>query len=166
MNKQEILIDENLNEVTFKIRVKSKIYEDQFEELEASGILDNFEGYTEDKIENDLTLEMVYKAACRYINVSPDKVPTKARNRELVKARRIYSLAAREIFKNKYTLNTIGELIKRDHSCVLHYYKTYDENRDIDCRLNLNTSLEDREAITAVKTNLNGSLMKYNKKEG
>ena len=168
MNKQEILIDENLNEVTFRVkRVKPKEFENQLELLEATGIIDSIEGYTEDKAEHDLTLEMVYKEACRYINVSPDKVKTKSRKRELVKARRYFSLTTRDIFGQKYTLSAIGELIGgKNHATILHYYKDFDEKQDIDRRLNLKTSLEDKEAIKAIKTNLNGHLKKHYQTEG
>ena len=165
MKRQEILINEGLEEITFRIkRVAPKIYEDQLEELEACGIFNSYEGYTGELNSTGLTLEMIYKEACGYINVSPDVVKSKTRKRECVKARRYFALTAREIFGNKHTLSAMGEVIGgKDHSTILHYYRDYDGKKDVDFRLGFKTSKEDSEAITAIKNRLNGHYLEYKK---
>lgn len=69
----------------------------------------------------DSDLDNLLKLACNEMSVNVEIVDTKCRKRELVDARFIYFYLAK-ILTNK-PLNTIGAVVKRDHSTVIHGLK-------------------------------------------
>jgi len=171
MKRNEILIDETLEEVVFKVkRITPPKYDDQCEMLLETGLIDSIEGFTHDYINtDDLTLDDILKEACRYINISPDRIKNEknSRKRELVKVRYYYSLTALDIFKDceGYTLEKIGSLISRDHAVVLHYKKTFNGKIELDEKHRLKTAHKDKEALKCIKNSLNGKLENFNKKQ-
>jgi|GEM_PF-3127455 len=164
---REILIDETLDTITFRVkRVAPKIYESQLEELENTGLLDSFEGFSSEVNHRELSLKMVYEETCKLLNVNQDYIPKNSRKREYVATRYYYSLVSLDIFKDRddITLEKIGNIIGRDHSSVLHYKKDFNGKVENDLKYNLKTSEKDKMMLRKIKTKLNGSLEKYQTK--
>ncbi len=73
-------------------------------------------------------IDIVMEACCFALDCSEQDVKTKVKTRELVMARRLYSVY---LYANTYfTLQHIGKLLGRDHSTVVSYEKKYIEYRD------------------------------------
>ncbi len=71
----------------------------------------------------DLNLQTIRRTVCDYLNVDETSLESKSRKREIVDARQISMYLAKE-YTSK-SLSTIGQFIgKKDHSTVLHAYKS------------------------------------------
>ena len=74
--------------------------------------------------------EIVLDKVCIAMNLTSDEVLKKSREPKLVNARIIYSVLCRSFTKS--TVIEIGNLIKRNHSSVSHYFKVFRNYIDTD----------------------------------
>ena len=78
----------------------------------------------------ELTLNTILNMVCTYYGIDSDKVKSKCRYRSLVDARQLYSRLAR--LYTHSTWKTIGSIINRDHSTIIHSYNKISELVDVD----------------------------------
>lgn len=68
-----------------------------------------------------VTMADIEKVVCEYLKITPERVHTKRRSRDIVKARQIIMYMGKRLTNN--TLRQIGEhLGGYDHTTVLHSY--------------------------------------------
>ena len=71
----------------------------------------------------ELTLNTILNMVCTYYGIDTEKVKSKCRSRSLVDARQLYSRLAR--LYTYSTWKTIGSIINRDHSTIIHSYNKH-----------------------------------------
>jgi len=76
---------------------------------------------------------------------------TKNRKRMVVESRMMYGLIMREL---GYSLNQIGDYLKKDHTTIIHYQKTMNNLIDTDVNV-LKTYLRCKELIDSQKQPVN-----------
>tara|TARA_R100000995_G_scaffold80885_1_gene53156 strand:- start:3552 stop:4022 length:471 start_codon:yes stop_codon:yes gene_type:complete len=69
-------------------------------------------------------LDILLKLVSDICDIKISTLKSKVRHRNVVDARRIYSVIARKYFA--FTLGEIAAVIRRDHASVLHHLKTHE----------------------------------------
>ena len=82
-----------------------------------------------------ITLELIQKLICAYFNVTTEDIMSKKRTKEIAFPRQVAMYLCREMTDS--SLPQIGECFGgRDHTTVLHAYKTIEEAKKNDRKLN------------------------------
>ena len=82
-----------------------------------------------------ITLELIQKLICSYFNITSEDIMSKKRTKEIAFARQVAMYLCREMTDS--SLPQIGEYFGgRDHTTVLHAYKTIEEAQKNDQKLN------------------------------
>jgi chromosomal replication initiator protein len=79
----------------------------------------------------NVTVEIITKAVCSYLNIAENKIRDKTRKKEIVIARQIAMYLSKELTKS--SLKSIGlQFGGRDHSTVIHACRAVDEEMNSD----------------------------------
>lgn len=75
------------------------------------------------RVKNKKDIESILHDICKSLRISEEIVISKLRTREYAEARMIISGVIMKT--QKVTLKNVGEMLKRDHSSVVHYRNTF-----------------------------------------
>ena len=80
-------------------------------------------------------LERIFYFICNHFQVDPEYVKSKTRKREAVFYRHVYAYMSRMYFQHHYSLSFIGSYLGKDHSTVIHSYRTIEDLCQTDKRI-------------------------------